>query len=205
MIKIAVTGALAAGKSSVCKIIKSEFHAYTLSSDLIVHSLLEKEPVQQKLVALIGKEILIPNKPGINNQLDRKKIAEKLFKNSPSSHQNLKLVEALLHPLVMEEIEISSKIASKEGYDFFVVEVPLLFESGIQNFFDKTIAVYADKKELTKRFFLRDQGDIAAFEARMLNQLSQEEKMKRADFTIQNSGSEEDLKNKVRQTIAQLQ
>jgi len=136
--KGAVTGGLSCGKSTVCRILK-ELGAYVMSADEIVHKLLSpKTDIGQKVVNLIGAEILI------DGQIDRSVIAKKVF-NQPHLLQSL---ENLLHPAVQEEIETESAyVESNQLASVFIAEIPLLFETGGERFFDFTIAVVADVKQ----------------------------------------------------------
>ena len=110
-----------------------------MSADEIVHKLLSpKTDIGQKVVNLIGAEILI------DGQIDRSVIAKKVF-NQPHLLQSL---ENLLHPAVQEEIETESAyVESNQLASVFIAEIPLLFETGGERFFDFTIAVVADVKQ----------------------------------------------------------
>jgi dephospho-CoA kinase len=88
--KIAVTGTLSSGKSTVCQLLK-EFGAYVVSADEIVHRLLRVETeIGQKVIDLLGEEILS------EGQIDRAKIAKKVFRNP----QLLQALEQIIHPQV---------------------------------------------------------------------------------------------------------
>jgi len=183
--KGAVTGGLSCGKSTVCRILK-ELGAYVMSADEIVHKLLSpKTDIGQKVVNLIGAEILI------DGQIDRSVIAKKVF-NQPHLLQSL---ENLLHPAVQEEIETESAyVESNQLASVFIAEIPLLFETGGERFFDFTIAVVADVKQCQERFIKATHKSIAEFEKRSARQLSMEEKAQKATYTIVNNNSLADLK-----------
>ncbi|MCP4722888.1 MAG: dephospho-CoA kinase, partial [Desulfobacteraceae bacterium] len=102
-------------------------------------------------------------------------------------------LEALLHPLIMEEMVFQMKTAVYDREPACVVEVPLLFELGMENKFDVTLAVVAGQTTLLERISKRDNVSIESA-AKMLDlQMAQEKKIKRADHVIENNGKEGEL------------
>lgn len=189
--KVAVTGGLSCGKSSVCRLFK-ELGAYVVNADEIVHQLLSPEaPIGQQVIKLIGPDIVV------NRQIDRSKIAKKVF-NDPKL---LRSLEEILHPAVTDEIKKQYQQAQTQGSaSLFVVEIPLLFETDLGQFngqYDATIAVIADPAVCRRRFQESTRYDKDEFNKRMARQLSPEEKARRADFVIRNDGSFEDLRQAV--------
>lgn len=178
--KIAVTGGISCGKSSVCHFLK-EFGAYVVSSDEIVHQLLSPNTtLGQQIISLIGSDVVV------NQQIDRSQIAKKVFSQS----QLLYLLEQLLHPRVKEEIEKRYiEVCQKHSTPLFVVEIPLLFEIGAENFFDDTIAVFAEQKICQQRFMQKTGYSQEEYTQRAKRQLSPEEKARRANYVIINNGS----------------
>jgi dephospho-CoA kinase len=178
--KIAVTGGIAAGKSTVCQMLRSH-GAYVVDADKIVHRLLSLDTeVGQQIVKLLGPSIIT------DQQIDRKKIAKLVFSNP----EKLLALETILHPAVKTEIDREYNSVKAGNYRFFVAEVPLLFEAGFDLDFDVTIAVVA-KTEIAKKRFGK------GYDLRMKRQLSQEQKQKKADFTIINEGDLGNLKSQV--------
>jgi dephospho-CoA kinase len=181
--KIAVTGGLSCGKSSVCRIF-SELGATVVSADEIVHQLLSPQvPYGQQVIKLLGPEIVV------KGQIDRSKIAKKIFNDLTLLYS----MEKILHPAVKSEIEkhYQSSLSNKES-KLFVAEIPLLFESDLGQF-DATVAVIADINLCKQRYEQTTGFEKSEFEKRMARQLSPEEKAKKADFVITNNGSFEDL------------
>lgn len=193
--KVAVTGGLSSGKSSVCRFFK-ELGAYVMSADEIVHQLLSPDTnLGQKVIHLIGSDILI------NHQIDRTKIAEKVF-NQP---ELLKSLEELLHPAVREQIEKKyEEIRRDQSAPLFVAEIPLLFETGSVYSFDSVIAVVSDEKECKNRFQRSTGKNGQEFEKRAARQLSMEQKAQKADIVIHNNGSLEELKSIVKKIYTKL-
>lgn len=186
--KVAITGGLSSGKSTVCKFLK-ERGAYVVSSDEIVHRILTPHSkTGQEVIALLGKEITV------GDQFDRAKIAKKVFKNK----QTLKALEQILHPAVLEEIERQyNQVKNQTQYPLFVAEVPLLYESESQHLFHATIAVVANPQIAQKRFQEKTHYPMEEFEMRMTHQLPLEEKMAKADYVVFNNGDLIELEKQV--------
>ncbi len=185
--KIAITGGLAAGKSTVCRILQEEYSAFVIDADKIVHQLLSPHTeVGQKVIHLLGHEIVA------GNQIDRKKISNIVF----SDPKKLDALESILHPAVREEIEREfNQVKSKPSYRFFVAEIPLLYEAKMEHEFDTVIAVIADE-----RYASPDD-----FEKRLSRQLPSHTKAQKADFVIQNNGDLTSLRSAIQSIVDQLQ
>ncbi|MBA2729092.1 MAG: dephospho-CoA kinase [Parachlamydiaceae bacterium] len=186
--KIAVTGGLSCGKSTVCRIFK-ELGAYVVSADEVVHQLLSSPSVlSRQVVDLFGSDIIV------NGQIDRSKIAKIAFRQATS----LKSLEELLHPAVRDEIEMQYQLAaSNPKYPLFIAEIPLLFETGAEKFYDATIAVVAQRDPCIQRFVKSTGQSKTEFDRRMARQLSQEEKAARANYVIVNDSNLTDLHSAV--------
>ncbi len=191
--KVAVTGTIASGKTTVCQFFR-ELGAYVVSADKIVHQLLSPDTdIGQKVIALLGEDIVV------NGRFSREAIAKKVFCDE---HLLLSL-EELLHPEVQKEIEVHYQ-ENFQKYSLFIAEVPLLFESDLQGFYDKTIAVTADEKICKKRFKESTPYDEAEFVRRTKRMIAFEQKAKMADLTIENNGSLEELRASVEKVYTVL-
>lgn len=195
MKKIAVTGGVACGKSSVSRLLE-EFGAHVVSADHIVHCLLSSDPTTIRAVTeLLGSEVLQREK------IDRKAVAKKVF-NDPTL---LRALEALLHPLVEKEISHQYQEAQQIGSSpLFVAEIPLLYEAGADSFFDAVVAVTAPWKLCQERFAANNPDAIDTLSTRALRQLPQEEKARRAQFVIDNSSDLQTLKEHVKELYHKL-
>jgi dephospho-CoA kinase len=175
---IGLTGGIAAGKSEALAAFE-RLGAATISSDAVVHELLDSEPLLGRLIERWGAEVA----PG--GSVDRGKIGEIVF----ADPEQISWLEAQVHPLVGERIGgwLSSLPPEAETA---VVEVPLLFESGMDGVFDTTVAVVTSDDVRRARAEARGHALVGEREAR---QLAQEEKAARAEHVVENEGSIEDL------------
>ena len=185
---VGLTGGLGAGKSEALRLL-GELGAATLSTDAIVHELLEGDELRDELVARLGPEVA----PG--GRLDRAKIAERVFGDDEARAW----LEGVLWPRVGQRV--AAWRSAVDPAQVAVVEVPLLFESGMENVFDSTIAVVADEAIREQRAGTRGHAAVAERTGR---QLTQQQKAEKADFTVRNDGSLDELKQTLSQLIAKL-
>lgn len=188
-LKIGLTGGIAAGKSEALKAF-ARLGAATLSSDAVVHELLESEPLRQRLAERWGPEVIADG--GVN----RAKIGEIVF----ADPEELSWLEQQIHPLVQERTA-EWLFSLPEDTEFAVVEVPLLFEAGSDKVFDTTVAVVTGDEVRRERAAARGHALVDEREAR---QLTQPEKAERAGHVIENDGSVEDLESALSALLEKL-
>ena len=189
---IGLTGGIAAGKSEALAALE-RLGAATLSTDVVVHELLATDEVRDRVVERLGHGIA----PG--GRVDRAAVAGAVFERP----EDRAWLEELLWPRVGERI-----VAWREelaGTDpppaAAVVEVPLLFEAGMEEAFDATIAVVAGDAIRSRR--AGDRGH-QGLESRTSRQLDQEEKARRADFTVKNDGRLAELEERLAEVLATI-
>jgi dephospho-CoA kinase len=190
---IGLTGGLGAGKSEALRAL-AELGAATLSTDAVVHELLQGDDLRDAVVERLGVEVARAG------ALDRSLIAERVF----GDEEARAWLEGALWPRVgasvaawrraLEETDPPPRAA--------VVEVPLLFESGMDAAFDHTIAVVADETLRAERAGGRGHAAVAERTGR---QLSQEEKSQRADFTVRNEGTIQELKQSLSSVLGKIE
>ena len=188
---IGLTGGLAAGKSEALVAFESA-GAATISSDLIVHELLGTPAVLELLRDRWGEEVVS------DDGVDRGAVARIVFGDAAE----LEWLEKTLHPRVGERIAAwLRELPAGAGAGVAVVEVPLLFEAGMDGVFDATVAVVADDEDRRRRAGVRDQVMLEEREGR---QLPQSEKARRADHVLRNDGSVEELGEAVSDLVERL-
>jgi dephospho-CoA kinase len=186
---IGLTGGIAAGKSEALAAFE-RLGAATISSDAVVHELLEGEPLLGRLTDRWGPEI------APEGTIDRVKVGEIVFANP----EELSWLEAQIHPLVGERI--GDWLASLPDHiEVAVVEVPLLFESEMSGVFQATVAVVSSDDVRRDRARARGHALVDEREAR---QLTQEEKASRADHVIENDGTIDDLERALSALVEKL-
>lgn len=185
--KVAITGGVASGKTSACQFFR-ELGAYVVNADSIVHELLKPDTsLGQQVIQLLGPDVLHHGK------IDRKRVAQKVF----GDLERLKALEKLLHPAVLCRIEELYRDAIEEGsHTCFIVEIPLLYEIGLESFYDVIITVQTEEHFARQRF-AKEGFQSQEYDQRMKRQFPSREKASRADYVLQNNGSLEDLRKQV--------
>jgi dephospho-CoA kinase len=185
-----LTGGIAAGKSTALAAFE-RLGAATISSDAVVHELLDSEPLIGRLTERWGEEVA----PG--GRVDRNKIGGIVF----ADPDELGWLESQIHPLVGERI---GEWLGSLGDDvaIAVVEVPLLFEGEMAPVFDTTVAVVTSDDVRRARAEARGHTLVGEREAR---QLPQDEKADRAEHVIENDGTLEDLERRLSALVAKLE
>ena len=175
MLKIALVGNIASGKSTVEKILEEKgFKVY--DTDKIAHEILAN-----------SNEII--KEFGTN---DRKEIAKIVFSNN----KKLKLLESIIHPRVKKELE--EIFNSNERIVF--VSVPQLFEAGFETMFDKIIYITADKSIRLERLIKRNNFTTEEAQRRIEAQ-NESEKATKSDFVLENNGSIDELNFKIEKVL----
>jgi dephospho-CoA kinase len=177
-VAVAITGGIGAGKSEALAAF-ARHGAATVSSDEIVHHLLRRDDVKAALVERLGHGIVSPG-----GEIDRGALGTVVFNDGDA----LEWLEALLHPLVSAEyLQWRDDLARlPDAPTVSVTEVPLLYETGGQERFDKVVVITAPTK-------LRRARSHVATEDREARFLPEADKLKLADYSYKNTGSIEEL------------
>ena len=183
MFIVGLTGGLASGKSTVASMLR-EFGATVLDADRLAHQQFKKSSVRQEVVKAFGKEIL---KRG---EINRRALAQIVFNDATKLRQ----LEAMIHPAVIcEMIQRIEDARKKHHSKIFVIDVPLLFETGLEKYVDATIVVKASRAVQRKR---ARHLSLSAQEVknRIHAQMPLAKKIRLADFIIDNNGDLEKTK-----------
>jgi len=186
---IGLTGGIATGKSTVSKQFAAKGYE-VVDADEIVHEL--QAPGSEVL-----KEIEQAFGPGVLNadeSLNRQQLAQMIF----SDEQARQRLNEIIHPKVV--LEIKERIATSRANLLFL-DVPLLFEVGLDQLTDANVVVYAPPHIQLERLMRRDQIDGHQAQAKVDSQLSIDAKVKRADFVIDNGGTLAELDANVEEIL----
>ena len=187
---IGLTGNFGMGKSTVLKMFKNT-GAYTINADRLVSGLLKKPALINKLVKILGREIL--TKKAGKTSLNKKRIAGIIFNNPPKRI----LIEKTIHPEVIKTAKgIKNKITAAKPLSTVIFEIPLLFESHCEDIFDGIIVVYSSKKTTVRRL-LKKGFSIDEITKRSRAQIPISRKKTSADFLINNNSTLNDLRLRV--------
>ncbi|MGM0413720.1 MAG: dephospho-CoA kinase [Bacillota bacterium] len=181
---LGLTGGIATGKTTAANILK-DFGAEIVDADKIAHKIMEPDgPAYSDVVQFFGNNIL--NDDG---SINRNKLGEIVFSNSELRQK----LEKITHPIIIKEIE-----KRLENDNNIVLVAPLLFEVGLERLVDVVWVIYCSRLTQIKRLKNRDNLDDNAANIRIDAQMPLQEKIENADLAIENEGSIEDLKSKLR-------
>jgi dephospho-CoA kinase len=196
MLRAGLTGGIAAGKSTVGAMFV-ELGCHLIDSDKITHDLFRVgQRVHAALVEEFGREILAPG-----GTIDRKVLGEIVFKD-PRARARL---NGLVHPAVIQrQQEWLKEVETQDPNGIAIVDAALMIEVGTYKNYDKVIVVTCSSEIQKQR--LRDRSTLTEeqIEARIQSQMPMEEKVKYADFVIDNSGSIDLTRLQVQQVYRQL-
>jgi len=189
---VGLTGGLGAGKSTALEAL-GRLGAATLSTDAVVHELYATPELRDAVVARWGDGV------APDGAVDRAAVARHAF----ATAQERAWLEAQIWPLVAARIAAwREEVAAREPPPpAAVVETPLLFEAGMEGLYDATVAVIADEAVRARRAAAR--GHVGV-DNRAARQLPQEEKARRATYTVHNGGTVKELEGELSDVLASL-
>ncbi len=189
---VGLTGGLGAGKSTALAAL-GRLGAEVISSDAVVHELYEGPELRDAVVGRFGEEVA----PG--GVVDRSVLAHHAFATS----EDRAWLEGQVWPLVGARVAgwLEQARSRTPAPRAAVVEVPLLFEAGLQELYDATIAVVSDEALRRRRAASRGHELV---DERAARQLSQDEKAARASFVVRNDGSVEELERELSAVLDKL-
>ena len=192
MLKIGLTGNIGCGKSSVSREL-SKYGIQIIDADIISREIYEYEDML---------EIMEKNFPEalVSGRVDRKKLGQIVF----SDKERLTVLNGITHRKIKEIVTERLALCSKNG-QIGVVDAALLYEAAFDDIVDKVAVVFCKEEEQLKRVILRDSISEEEALKRINSQMSQEEKKKRADFVIDNSGSPEELEEEIKRFMKQIE
>lgn len=171
---VVLTGSIATGKSTAAGILKT-LGFDIIDADSVAHKVLNQE--HRSIASLFGTHLVN------DGEVDRKALGKIVF----SDDKKRKALEALLHPLIYTEIESLSNTLEQNEHPY-LIDIPLFFETNRYPA-EKSIVVYTPEVLQKERLIHRDNAIVAEAQKRMRTQISIEEKIKKASYVIDNSGT----------------
>ena len=181
MFVVGLTGGIASGKSVVSNMLR-DLGAGIIDADEISREvMIPHTKCWEEVIASYGSELLLEDLT-----IDRKKLAISVFKDS----KKIKKLNRIVHPYIMQRIEeMIDEIRDKDPQALVIVDAALLVETGVYKHYDKLIVVYVSKETQLKRLIIRDAMSQEEAESRIELQSPLTEKLKVADYIIENEGS----------------
>jgi len=186
MLKIALTGGIASGKTLACKTLKN-LGAHIIDADIIAREIVQKgEEGATRIKQAFGDSFFE------KGNLNRRKLSEYVF----SKPNRVQLLNSLLHPLIRKRIDYL--IQSCTSLKVVFVVVPILIESGMIDMFDRVWTIAAKTDIRIKRLIRRDNISIQQAYNILDNQVSEQEREKIADVVIHNNGKEDEFVKEIK-------
>lgn len=192
---LGVTGGIASGKSTVTGLLRALGAAVVSADELARQAVLPGSRVLDRLAARFGRRVLTAE-----GRLDRPVLADIVF----GDEQARKDLNAIMHPAIAELAEKALARLRGEGAPLVIYEAPLLFEAGAEGRVDAVLVVTVGEATQLRRLMERDGLGEAAAKARIAAQMSEEEKVARADYVIDNSGDLESTRGQVQRLFPRL-
>ena len=192
MTVVGITGTSGSGKSTVAGIIQQNYNAQIIDADQIAKELTQQDTEYlRKITKTFGEEILE------NGKLNRKKLADIIFSDKKQKEK----IDKLTQKYVVDEIKKQVKESKNK---LVLLDVPLLFETKLNEICDITIGVIADKKQKIERIWKRDNIEEKQALARLSNQKDDKFFSNNCDYIVKNC-KEEELKEEIRKILPKLQ
>jgi len=205
LLKVGLTGGIASGKTVIGEMLVA-LGAQLIQADQISHELMQPgQPVYEEVVRKFGSGIL-----NADGTVNRPRLAEAAF-GRPGEGTSSRVAELnrIVHPAVIRrQDDWMEEIGRRDGQAIAIVEAALILEAGAAKRFDRLIVVTCSEEQRVQRFAARLRVDLETarqeVKRRMAAQLPDEEKIKAADFVVDNSGSLDSTQAQVRQIYQQL-
>ena len=192
---LGLTGGIATGKSAASNYFINQ-GVPVVDTDKIAHELMKPgKRNYQGIVEYFGK--------GILNQdlsINRKVLGQIVFNEA----EQLAALNAITHPGIRDETMLQMQRYHEMGYWICVVDVPLLFEAGLEEIVDKTLVIYTTPELELERLMQRDHLNSSAALERIHSQMPLKQKVKKADYAIENTGTIDELERNLGNLLNEL-
>lgn len=192
---IGLTGGIGSGKTTVSQTL-TELGAVIIDADKVGHEAYQPgTDIWQELVKTFGKQVL-----AADNTIDRKQLGAIVFGNP----EELKRLNSIVHPRMFEMIKKRIEDLRQKGAKLVVLDAAILFEANWAPLVEEVWVVVADEANVVKRAIARTGLPEEQIRSRIRSQMSNEERIKRANVVIHNNGNMEDLRQKVKELWGKL-
>lgn len=181
---LGLTGGIATGKSTAVNFFK-RMGIKIIEADLIARDVTNDKKIIEKIIEVFGKEILKKNK------LDRQKMREIVF----SDEEKLEKLNEITHPEIIKKL--LEEIEKNKNEKLFILDIPLLYETEFEKYTDKVLLINCIKDIELNRLMERDNISYELAINMINSQMSMKEKLKKADFIIDNNASLEEFYDKL--------
>lgn len=193
---IGLTGSIATGKSTVAKMFR-QLGIPVIDADILAREVVEPgEDAYKEVIETFGEDILLDDKT-----LNRKRLGEIVFTDETKRKQ----LNGIVHPAIRKKMLEKRDHFIREGNQCVVLDIPLLFESKLQEFVDKVLVVYADQEIQLQRLMARNEFTEEEAMQRIQSQMPVKEKASLADAVINNNSTKEETYEQLRQLLEKWQ
>ena len=195
MLWIGLTGGIATGKTCVAKILLDQGFTVIDADQIAREVVAESSEALDRVLQVFGPDVI--DKGG---GLNRFRLGAIVF-SDPEKRQSL---EEILHPLINERIEVLRRQSEDRGLDVAFCDIPLLYEKEMAEQFDRVVFIYASINEQRRRLKERNNYTDEEIEQRLSSQMYVEDKRAKADYTINNLGTQEELEIQVKAFLSKM-
>lgn len=176
---VGLTGGIASGKSTVARMLL-EHGAVLVDCDVLAHQALKPgQAAYDEVIAAFGPRIVLPG-----GEIDRARLGEVVF----SDAQARRRLEGIVHPAVLRMAATEIETYQTQGHRVIILDAPLLIEAGLLQWVQRLIVVFADEEVQAQRLMARNGLGEEEAKRRIASQMPLSEKVKLADYVIDNSG-----------------
>ena len=196
MLLTGLTGGIATGKTTVSEMFV-KLGAHLIDADVIARDVVKPDtPAWKEIISVFGESVLDDKK-----EINREKLAAEIFNDS----EKRKLLETITHHrIIEEENRLINDLQDKNKSEIIILDAALLIEAGHHNRVEKLIIVYLDRESQIKRLIGRDNLSFADAEKRVNSQMPLDEKVKLADYVIDNGKSLDEVEKQVSKVYSDL-
>ncbi|WP_167629531.1 dephospho-CoA kinase [Listeria valentina] len=191
---LGLTGSIATGKSTVSQMLVSAGIA-VIDADIVARKVVEKGTVGlEKIISSFGADVLL------DGELNRAKLGEIIFHDDAKREQ----LNEIVHPLVREEMLSERDRLFRAGESIVVLDIPLLYESQLTDLVDRVLVVATTEEIELSRLMARNGLSKEEALARIRAQMPINDKVKLADFVVDNSGTKQETEKQVNELLHDL-